>query len=123
MLSSSIGKELEQIVGADHVRRDASSLAAYGADALKIGHPADLVILPGSTREIAAIARLCHEMRVPLVVRGAGTGYTGGAVPTSGGVVLSVERLNRILEIDEANLLAVVQPKHEGCSIPPIRKA
>ena len=47
-------------------------------------------------------------MRVPLVVRGAGTGYTGGAVPTDGGVVLVVERLNRILEIDEANLLAVV---------------
>ena len=110
MLSPSIEQELEQIVGADHVRRDASSLAAYGTDALKIGHPADLVILPGSTQDIAAIARLCHEMRVPLVVRGAGTGYTGGAVPTSGGVVLSVERLNRILEIDEENLLAVVQP-------------
>ena len=47
---------------------------------------------------------------MPLVVRGAGTGYTGGAVPTSGGVVLSMERLNRILEIDETNLLAVVEP-------------
>jgi glycolate oxidase len=47
---------------------------------------------------------------VPLVVRGAGTGYTGGAVPTSGGVVLSMERLNRILEIDETNLLAVIEP-------------
>ena len=110
MLSPSIGRELEQIVGTDHVRRDALSLAAYGTDALKVGHPADLVILPGSTREIAAVARLCHEMRVPLVVRGAGTGYSGGAVPTAGGVVLSVERLNRILDIDEENLLAVVQP-------------
>jgi glycolate oxidase len=47
---------------------------------------------------------------VPLIVRGAGTGYTGGAVPTSGGVVLSMERLNRILEIDQQNLLAVVEP-------------
>ncbi len=70
----------------------------------------DLVVVPGSTAEISAIARLCNEHRVPLVVRGAGTGYTGGAVPTSGGVVLSMERLNRILEIDEANLLAVVEP-------------
>jgi glycolate oxidase len=110
MLSPPIGQELERIVGADHVRRDPASLAAYGTDALKIGHPADLVILPGSTQEIAATARLCHEMRVPLVVRGAGTGYTGGAVPTSGGVVLCVERLNRILAIDDENLLAVVQP-------------
>ena len=47
---------------------------------------------------------------MPLVPRGAGTGYTGGAVPTHGGVVLSLERMNRILEIDEANLLAVVEP-------------
>jgi glycolate oxidase len=110
MLSPSIAQELEQIVGVDHVRRDDVARAAYGVDALKIGHPADLVVIPGSTRDIAAVARLCHEMRVPLVVRGGGTGYTGGAVPTSGGVVLSVERLNRILDIDEDNLLAVVQP-------------
>ena len=53
---------------------------------------------------------MCHELRVPLVVRGGGTGYTGGAVPTRGGIVLSLERLNRILEIDEVNLLARVQP-------------
>ena len=65
---------------------------------------------PDTPQEIAAIARLCNEHRVPLVVRGAGTGYTGGAVPTRGGVVLSMERLNRILEIDELNLLAVVEP-------------
>jgi len=56
------------------------------------------------------VARLCTQYRIPLVVRGAGTGYTGGAVPTLGGVVLSLERMNRILEIDEVNLLAVVEP-------------
>src|SRR6185295_11380654 len=56
------------------------------------------------------IARLCHEQRVPLVVRGAGTGFSGGAVPTEGGIVLSLERLNRILEIDQENLLARAQP-------------
>jgi glycolate oxidase len=98
------------VVGHDHVRRDEASRAAYGTDALKRGHPADLVVLPGSTEEIAAIARLCHEMRVPMVPRGAGTGYTGGAVPLHGGIVMSLERLDRILEIDEENLLAVVEP-------------
>ena len=110
MISHSVVAELEEIVGTSHVRRDPASLVEYGTDALKIGRPPDLVVIPGTTAEISAIARLCHEMRVPLVVRGAGTGYTGGAVPTSGGVVLSVERLNRILDIDEENLLAVVQP-------------
>jgi glycolate oxidase len=101
---------LSDVVGADHVRTDAASLQRYGQDALGIGHPPDLVLLPANTREIAAIARLCHEHRIPLVARGAGTGYTGGAVPTRGGVVVSMERLNRIIEIDEANLLAVVEP-------------
>jgi glycolate oxidase len=75
-----------------------------------VRHPADLVAMPASAQQIAAIARLCHEMRVPLVPRGAGTGYTGGAGPLHGGVVISLERLNRILEIDEENLLAVVEP-------------
>ena len=85
-------------------------MAAYAADALgQPGRP-DLVIRPADTAQIATIARLCHEARIPLVVRGAGTGYTGGAVPTQGGVVLSMERLDRILEIDPLNLLAVVQP-------------
>jgi glycolate oxidase len=110
MLPPSFPGTLETIVGAGHVRRDAASLLAYGTDALKQGKPADLVVLPGTAAEISAIARLCHDMRVPLVVRGSGTGYTGGAVPVEGGVVVSVERLNRILEIDEANLLAIVQP-------------
>jgi glycolate oxidase len=67
-------------------------------------------VLPATAAEVADVARLCTGHRVPLVVRGAGTGYTGGAVPTRGGVVLSLERMNRILEIDEVNLLAVVEP-------------
>ncbi len=99
-----------EIVGDPYVRHDAASLEAYGVDALKRGHPADVVLLPGSTREVAAVAWLCNDARVPLVVRGGGTGYTGGAVPVQGGVVLSLERLNRILEIDQDNLLARVEP-------------
>jgi glycolate oxidase len=98
------------IVGDAYVRADRDSLVNYGHDALQIGHPADLVLLPADTAQIAAIAALCNRNRLPLVVRGAGTGYTGGAVPVHGGVLISMERLNRILIIDEENLLAVVQP-------------
>jgi glycolate oxidase len=108
-MDASIQRALSTIVGDQFALRDPSQLAAYGRDALQVGHPADLVLVPGTTDEIAAIARLCNEHRTPLVVRGAGTGYTGGAVPIRGGVVLSMERFNRILEIDEDNLLAVVQ--------------
>ena len=94
----------------DRALDEPHDLERYATDALGIGAPPDLVVLPESTDEISAIARLCNEHRVPLVVRGAGTGYTGGAVPTRGGVVLSMERLNRILEIDDVNLLTVVEP-------------
>src|SRR6266545_3151718 len=103
-------KGLREAVGAVYVRSDAPALERYGVDALGISHLPDLVVIPANTQAIAAVARLCHEHRVPLVVRGAGTGYTGGAVPTCGGVVLSMERLDKILEIDEANLLAIVEP-------------
>ena len=109
-MTPDLHQAFRQIVGAHHALTDAESRTRYGTDALQLGHPADIVLLPADTRAIAAIARLCNDRRVPLVVRGAGTGYTGGAVPLHGGVVLSMERLNRILEIDEENLLAVVQP-------------
>ncbi len=101
---------LVSVVGAAHAREDQDSRLKYGTDALLRGVPADLVLIPGTVEEIAAIARLCNTHLVPLVVRGAGTGYTGGSVPVQGGVLLSMERFDRILEIDEGNLLAVVQP-------------
>ena len=97
-------------LGAAHVKADETSRNLYGTDALKRGHPADVVVFPGTTDEVAAVVRTCAERRVPIVPRGGGTGYTGGSVPSHGGVVISLERMNRILEIDEANLLAVVEP-------------
>ena len=109
-MSPDLHQAFREIVGATYALVDEDSRTSYGTDALQIGHPADIVLLPADTHAIAAIARLCNEHRVPLVVRGAGTGYTGGAVPLHGGVVLSMERLNRILTVDEENLLAVVQP-------------
>ena len=101
---------LQTIVGAQYLQVDDAARATYGADALKRGREPDAVVLPANTEEVAAVVRLCAQHRIPIVPRGAGTGYTGGAVPTHGGVVISLERLNRILEIDEANLVAVVEP-------------
>ena len=98
------------VVGPEHVRTDEASRASYGVDALGRGHPADLVVFPGSALDVSRIAALCNRERIPLTPRGAGTGYTGGAVPSAGGVVLSLERMNRILEVDTLSLLAVVEP-------------
>ena len=110
MLRTDVVNQITGIVGDAYVKQEPNTLLDYGTDALGRGHPADLVVLPGSTQEIACVARVCHTARVPLTPRGAGTGYTGGAVPTSGGVVLGLDRLNRIKQIDKDNLLVVVEP-------------
>ena len=109
-VSDKFTNAIREVVGADWVQSNESSLSSYSQDALGVGSLPDLVVIPGSTQEIASIARSCNQEGVPLVVRGGGTGYTGGAVPTHGGVLLSMERFNHILEIDEASLLAVVEP-------------
>ena len=109
-VSDKFTNAIREVVGADWVQLNESSRSSYSQDALGVGSLPDLVVIPGSTQEIASIARFCNQEGVPLVVRGGGTGYTGGAVPTHGGVLLSMERFNRILEIDEASLLAVVEP-------------
>jgi glycolate oxidase len=67
-------------------------------------------VFPANSSEVAAAVRICAEHRIPIVPRGAGSGYTGGSVPVHGGVVISLERMNRIVEIDEANLVAIVEP-------------
>jgi len=109
-LSPELVPVFASIVGEAWTRSDPRDLLTYGTDALQRGAPADLVVLPATTGEVAEIARRCNSHRIPLVVRGAGTGYTGGAVPVRGGIIMSMERFNRILDIDEANMLVVVQP-------------
>jgi glycolate oxidase len=110
VIAPEIVARVTRIAGAANVLLDEERRVAYGTDGTKRPVPADLVVLPGTTAEIAQLARLCDETRTPLVPRGAGTGYSGGAVPVRGGIVLSLERLNRIVEIDEHDLVAVVEP-------------
>src|SRR5262249_46722827 len=110
VLTTDLIPALASVVGSGYIKTDDASRLAYGTDALKRGRPADVVVLPATTEEVAAVVRLCAEHRMPIVPRGGGTGYTGGAVPPRGGVVVAMERMNRILEIDEANLVAVVEP-------------
>jgi len=110
MLSRSVVSAIQNIVGKDYVYQDNESCEKFGVDALGQGHPADVVVFPRSTLEVSAIARLCNDEKVPLTPRGGGTGYTGGAVPSTGGVVLVMERFDKILSVDESNLLAVVEP-------------
>jgi glycolate oxidase len=110
MSGSELLSQLARALGASHVNTDVATRQTYGTDALKRGHSADVVVFPGTTAEVAAVVRLCAAARQPIVPRGGGSGYTGGSVPVRGGVVVALDRMNRILEIDETNLVAVVEP-------------
>ncbi|MEO7994874.1 MAG: FAD-linked oxidase C-terminal domain-containing protein [bacterium] len=104
-------EQLRTIVGEAYVLTDPFAVEPYSHDETEdLRFPPEVVVRPGSAEEISQIMALCHAARIPVTPRAGGTGLSGGALPVHGGVVLSVERLNRILEIDEANLMAVVEP-------------
>jgi len=106
-----ITESLKEIVGKEYVFTDAESLRHYGHDETEdLNFPPQLVIKPRTAEEIAGILKICNAELIPLTPRGAGTGLSGGALPVYGGVVLSMERFNRILNIDERNLQATVEP-------------
>jgi len=99
------------IVGEKYVLKDEGSLNEYGHDETEnLLYLPDVVIKPGNAEEISAILRICNEARIPVTPRGAGTGLSGGALPHLGGVLISTERLNSILQIDERNLQVTTQP-------------
>ncbi len=107
------GEVLERLraaVGAEQVFSDPADLATYAYDGTFLEEPPDCVILPRSTEHVAAIMRVASQYRVPIVSRGAGSGLAGGSIPLAGGIVLSMVRMNRILEIDNVNMCARVQP-------------
>ncbi len=110
MLDRNVITTLQQISGKDHVLTDKADLICYSYDATQRQFLPDVVVHPGSTEEVSRIMQLANERKIPVFPRGAGSGFTGGSLPTSGGIVLGLSRLDRILEIDEENLVATVEP-------------
>ncbi len=110
-LSPALLQELRDAVGPEHVVTEPERLRVYECDGLT-GHRAvpEAVVLPDSTEEVQAVLRACHSARVPFVARGAGTGLSGGATPSAGGVVVALTRMNRILEVDLESQRIVVEP-------------
>ncbi|MFA7250065.1 MAG: FAD-linked oxidase C-terminal domain-containing protein [Dehalococcoidia bacterium] len=101
---------LERAVGRPHVLSAPEDLVAFEYDATIDRALPDAVVLPRTAEEIAAVVRAANEHDVPVVPRGSGTGLAGGAVPVTGGVVVALTRMNRIIEVDAANRVAVVEP-------------
>src|SRR5476651_2331153 len=89
---------------------DADALKNYSGDKWFAAHQPDAVALPRSTKSVAAILRFANQNKFPVTARGGGYGYVGGCVPVHGGIVLSLERMDRILEINAKDFVAVVQP-------------
>jgi glycolate oxidase len=103
-------KKLAEIVGADHLTTTREELLCYSYDGSGLEYPPEAVIFPGNTAEVSRIMQLASAAGFAVVPRGAGTGMTGGALPVAGGVVMAMSRFNRIIEIDAANQVAVVEP-------------
>ncbi|HNR12258.1 MAG TPA: FAD-linked oxidase C-terminal domain-containing protein [Thermodesulfobacteriota bacterium] len=101
---------LMKIVGKENVLTDSESLVCYSYDAVNRKFLPDAVVFPGTAQEIAEILRLANRMQFAVIPRGAGSGFTGGALAILSGVVLVTTRLNRIVEIDADNLTAIVEP-------------
>ncbi|PWB77599.1 MAG: FAD-binding oxidoreductase [Candidatus Methylomirabilota bacterium] len=112
MDKSRIVRELAALVGRTWVISDPDELAVYECDGLTFLEKArpDVVVLPDNTEQVVEIVKLCGRERLPIVPRGAGTGLSGGAVAARGGVIIGLNRMNRILEIDLANQRAMVEP-------------
>ena len=103
--------EFKTILGDKYVLVDEESLQNYSHDETEDLHfPPDVVLKPRTPEEISAILQICNENKIPVTPRGAGTGLSGGALPHLGGVLLSTDRMNKILDIDEKNLQVTTEP-------------
>jgi glycolate oxidase len=111
VLDPNIIKQLKDIVGKDQVLTVKEDLATYAYDGTTTwSHAPDVVVLPTGVDQISAILKLADENRIPVTPRGSGTNISGGSIPVRGGIVLCTTRMNRILDVNKANLTATVEP-------------
>jgi glycolate oxidase len=104
-------EHFSQLIGNTFVLSDDESLQAHSHDETEdLRYLPNVVLKPRSTEEVSQIIRYCNDHSIPVTTRGGGTGLSGGALPINAGVVLSMSRFNRILEIDERTLQATVEP-------------
>ncbi len=109
-MDSRIIDEIRKIVGKENVIDSLEERKCYSYDARTDGIVPELIVFPSSAQEVSGILKLANRYLFPVIPRGAGTGLTGGSTPVVEGVILVFTRMNRILEIDAENLIAVVEP-------------
>ncbi len=111
-ITRQIVAELTAMVGEDNISTKKSDMEDYSYDEMPLPQPhlPQVIVRPTNAGAIAKVLTLASEKRIPVTPRGAGTGLSGGCIPLYGGIVLSLERMNRILKIDRDNFVAVVEP-------------
>ncbi len=110
-LTSITVNALKSIVGEANIFTNGEKLEKYASDETEdLVYLPEVAVCPQTVEQISKIAKLCNDNRIPLTTRGAGTGLSGGALPVKGGVVLSMEKFNKILNIDTRNMQATVEP-------------
>ncbi len=103
-------EKLQKIVGAENVLIEPDRVEPYGADAVKEKFPPEAVVFPETTEEMSEILKLANAEVFPVTARGGGVGYTGGAVPVDGGIVIGTDRMKKIVEINADDLYVICQP-------------
>ncbi len=105
-------RELAAIVGSDNISTKKHEIEGYSCDEMPLAKPyaPQVIVKPTDAHSIARLLDFANRKRIPVTPRGAGTGLSGGCIPIYGGILLSLERMNRIVEIDRDNFVAVVEP-------------
>ena len=110
MIPSHVIKDLQEGIGKDSVITDRESLLCYSYDATRREAVPDLLLRPGNAEEVSTILRIANREKIAVVPRGAGSGFAGGSVPVQGGMVLSLQRMDKILEVNRDDFYIVVEP-------------
>ncbi|MDO8427455.1 MAG: FAD-binding protein, partial [Deltaproteobacteria bacterium] len=110
MLNNIVKNEIKRIFGEKNSSFSKEDLICYSYDATNSVYLPDAVVFPAGPEEISLLLKMANSESFPVIPRGAGTGFSGGSLPVEGGVVISMERMRRVLEIDAENLTALVEP-------------
>src|SRR3989338_8339963 len=109
---TSLSREMEALLGPGSVLSDPDELMVYESDGLTLFRAlADFVVFPRTAEHVSALVRLSQSEGMPFVARGAGTGLSGGCLPAEGGLVISLMRMHRVLQVDYHNQIAVLEPR------------
>lgn len=110
VLPEQLIKEMVQVIGKDRVKQEQEDLICYSYDSTNMIEMPGVVVFPKTTEEVSSLLKIATHWRVPVTTRGGGTNLVGGTVPQEGTIVLSTQLFNQIVEVDEENLVAVVEP-------------